>query len=261
MYLFIPVLLLTAFASLFSLLSTDFYFRDSEIMAVKCHYLDLIHMSLIVPSGAVALILANRGSKRARLFILGIMAYLGFMFGFNALSLFFNELFLVYIAVFGLNIFGIILGYGELRQTGSFEKKGATMNISGAILMFFALSVSGLWLMEIIGATINDTTPDRISGYNIPVSVTHVFDLSFALPAMFIGAILLLKGRRTGLIISSIMAVFVLFVCIGLLGMELGLQHQNFTGDVGQYYYSLVMSPISLIPMILLYRKINDLTV
>jgi len=48
---FLPILVLTAIASLVSLLSSDFYFRDSAIIAVKSHYLDLINISIVVSLG------------------------------------------------------------------------------------------------------------------------------------------------------------------------------------------------------------------
>ena len=119
-FIFLPILVLTVIASLVSLLTSDFYFGDSATMAVKSHYLDLINISIVVPIGGLMFVLAIRKSHWAKLFILGIMGYLAYMFGFNALSLYFNELFLVYVAVFGLSIFGIILGYGDVQQSGNY---------------------------------------------------------------------------------------------------------------------------------------------
>ncbi len=257
--IFLPILILIVIASLVSLLTADFYYRDSEIMAVKSQYLDLINMSVVFPMGLLVFVLALKDSYWAKLFILGIMAYLAFMFGFNALSLFFNELFLVYVALFSLNIFGIILGYGDVRQLGNYVNNQVKIKISGVVLMLFAVSVYALWLVEIITSTINRSIPENISGMNLPVSVVHVFDIGFALPMIVIGAILLFKGKISGLIISSIMATFVFLVCISLLGMELGLQHKNMPIDEGKLYYVFVMTPLSIFPLITLLRAVSKI--
>ena len=85
-FIFPPILILTALSSLVSLLTSNFYFRDSVIIAVKSHYLDLINLSIIVPIGIFMFILAIKKSYWAKLFILGIMTYLTFMFARHSYS-------------------------------------------------------------------------------------------------------------------------------------------------------------------------------
>lgn len=256
-FIFLPILLLTAVASLVSLITSDFYFRDSSIIAVKSHYLDLINISIVVPLGIVMFILAMKNFYWPKLFILGIMAYLAFMFGFNAFSLFFNELFLIYIAIFGLSIFGIILGYGEVQQSGNYLENPIKMRISGIFLILFAVTAYTAWLIEVITSTVNGSIPESISGMNLPVSVVHVFDMAFVLPMIVIGTVLLFKGKLSGLIISSIMAVFVFLVCISVFGMELALQYQNMPIDEGKLYSFYVLTPLSIFPLIILFRAIS----
>jgi hypothetical protein len=259
-FIFLPILILTAVSSLVSQLTTDFYSRDSAIIAIKCHYLDLIHLGIVVPIGIVMYLMAVKKSYWAKLFTLGIMAYLAFMFGFNALSLFFNKLFLIYVVLFSLNIFGIILGYRDVRQQGDFHENSLKIKISGAFLMLFALTAYYAWLSEIIAATLTGSIPVSIAGLNLPVNVVHVFDMAFALPMIIIGAILLFKGKMAGLIISSIMAAFVFFVCVSLLGMELALQYNNMPVDEGILYSAYVLTPMSIFPLIILFRTVWKLS-
>ncbi len=258
-FIFLPILILAAIASLISLLTSDFYIRDSAIIAVKSHYLDLINLSIVVPIGTFMFVLAIKKSYWAKLFILGIMAYLAFMFGFNALSLFFNELFLIYVALFSLNIFGIILGYGDVQQSGNYLENPIQIKISGVILMLFALTAYTAWLIEVITSTLNGSIPESISGMNLPVSVVHVFDMAFALPMIVIGAILLFRGKMSGLIISSIMAAFVFLICISVFGMELALQNQNMPIDEGKLYSFYVLTPLSMFPLITLFRTVSKI--
>ena len=255
--MFIPVLILTVIASLVSLLSSDFYYRDSDILAIKSHYLDLINLAIMVPLGIFMLVLAFKKIYWAKLYILGILSYLAFMFGFNALSLFFNELFLVYVVLFGLSIFGIIGIYGEVSEIGVMPESSLLKNFSAGFLMLFALSVYANWLLEVISSITTGKIPENIAGMNLPVSVVHVFDMAFVLPLIFIGAILLFRRRMSGLIISTIMSAFVFHICISLLGMELALSFHNLPVDSGKLYSMYVLCPLSVIPMISLFRSVS----
>jgi len=258
-FIFLPIILLTAIASLVSLLTSDFYFRDSATMAVKSHYLDLVNISIVVPIGVMMFVLAMKKSHWAKLFILGIMAYLAYMFGFNALSLYFNELFLVYVAVFGLSIFGIIWGYGDVQQSGNYPENPIKMRLSGIYLMLFAVVPFIAWLIEIF-STEKGSVPESISGMNLPVNVVHVFDMAFTLPAIIIGAVLLFRGKLSGLIISSISAAFVFFTCLSILTMELGLQYHNLYFDEGQLYSMYVLTPLGIFPLITLFRAVSKIS-
>jgi hypothetical protein len=258
-FIFLPIILLTAIASLVSLLTSDFYFRDSATMAVKSHYLDLVNISIVVPIGVMMFVLAMKKSHWAKLFILGIMAYLAYMFGFNALSLYFNELFLVYVAIFGLSIFGIILGYGDVQQSGNYPENPIKMRLSGIYLMLFAVVPFIAWLIEIF-STEKGSVPESISGMNLPVNVVHVFDMAFTLPAIIIGAVLLFRGQMSGLIISSISAAFVFFTCLSILTMELGLQYHNLHFDEGQLYSMYLLTPLGIFPLIILFRAVSTIS-
>jgi len=259
-FIYLPMLVLTSIASLVSLLTSDFYIKDSAIIALKSHYLDLINISFVVPLGIVMFALVMKKKYWAKLFILGIMAYLAFMFGFNSLSLFFNELFLVYIAIFSLNVFGIILGYKDVQQSGNYLKNTIKMKISSTFLMLFAITAYTAWLIEVITSTINGSIPESISGMNLPISVVHVFDMAFALPMIVIGAILLFKGKTSGLIISSIMVAFVFLICISVFGMELALQYNNMPIDEGKLYSFYVLTPLSIFPLITLFRAVSKIS-
>ena len=93
---FPPILILTIFATLVSLLKADFYSRDSAVIAMKSHYLDFVLLCIVVPIGVLMFIFAYRKSYWAKLFIIGMMGYIGFMVGFNAFSLFFNVVGCIY---------------------------------------------------------------------------------------------------------------------------------------------------------------------
>jgi len=256
-FIFPFILTLTVFASAVSLLKSDFYFRDSAIIAVKSHYLDMINLYFVVPLGILMFILSWKRTYWAKTFILGIMAYLAFMFGFNALSLFFNELFLVYIALFSLNVFGIISGYSEVQRSGNLLEKSLKIKLSAIFLLLFSVTAYAAWLIEVYSSTIHGSIPESIVSMNLPVSVVHVFDMGFALPIIVYGALKLINGKMSGLIISSIMAAFVFLICISVLGMELALKYEGLPIDGGKLISFYVLTPLSIFPMITLLKEIS----
>jgi len=259
-FMFLPILVLTAVSSLVSLLVPDFYFRDSAIIAMKSSRLDLLHLALVVPLGIVMFALALKEKLWAKLFILGIMADLAFMFGFNAFSLVFNELFLVYVAIFSLCIFGIILGYREVQRTGENRERRASMIVSASFLMLFATTAYGAWLIEVITSTINGTVPESIEGMNLPSSVVHVFDMGLALPMIIIGAVLLYRSKTSGLIVSSITVTFTFLICVSILWMELALQAKGMHFDPGKLYSMYALAPLSIYPLVILHRSAAKLS-
>lgn len=259
LFLFPVIIALTSISSLASLLVPDFYFRDSAIIAMKCDYLDLIHLAIFVPVGILMFILAMRKSYSAKLFIIGMMAYLGFMFGFNALSLFFNELFLVYVTLFSLNIFGIVWGYIDVHKTGEYLENSIKIKISAAFLMLFAVTAYYAWSMEFVAFVQNGTTPESIADMNLPTPVVHVFDMAVALPMIIYGAVQLFRNKKSGLIISSVMVTFVFLTCISVFGMELALYNHNMPFDEGKLYSMSVLATLSIYPLITLFRAVSKL--
>jgi hypothetical protein len=214
-------------------------------------------LGIIVPLGIFMFIMTLRGKYWSKVYILGIMAFFAFMYGFNALNVKFNELFLIYIALFSLNIFGLYYGFNDVRNNGDIVKNSLKFKISSGFLIFFAVAVYTTWIIEVITSTINGTIPESIKDMNLPTNVVHVFDMAFALPLIIIGAVKLLRRKISGLILSTIMAAFVFLICISLLGMELALMSKEMPFDEGKLIYVSFFTPVSIFPMIVLLKAVT----
>jgi hypothetical protein len=256
-YFFLGILVLTIFATLFSLIQPDFYFRDSSVVATKSYYLDIIMLGIIVPLGIFMFLMTLRGKYWTKVYILGIMAFFAFMYGFNALNVKFNELFLIYIALFSLNVFGLNYGFKDVRNIGDISKILLNLKVSSGILIFFAAAVYITWIIEVVSSTINGTIPESIKNMDLPTNVVHVFDMAFALPLIIIGAVQLLRRKISGLILSTIMSAFVFLICISLLGMELALLSKGMPFDKGKLIYISFFTPLSIFPMIALFKTVS----
>lgn len=256
-YIFISILVLTSFASIYSLISNDIYVLDSEMIRVKCHYLDIVNISLIVPFGTIMLILSLKNMYWAKLAAIGVSVYLLYMFGFNSLSLRFNELFLIYIIIFGLCIFCSVLGFLDLYRSGKSTESKIRMRISSVYLFLFAVIPGAAWITEIIRSIINSTVPDYNLDMNISVNIVHVFDLAFVFPLIILSGIQLIKGKKSGRSASFISVIFILLTCFAILVMEIGLIKSRLNYDQAQLYSMFILIPLGIFPLITLYKEVN----
>ena len=255
--IFPVVLILVALVAAVGCFDEGLYQKDSTLMTIKSQMLDIVLLALIVPLGIVMCVLAHKGRLWAKMFVAGIFAYLAFTYGFYALSIYLNELFLVYVALFSLCTFASVMGFHDMSQQINSPPKAVWMKVIAAWLFLFVIGGYAAWLGEVIPAMIQGTIPESIQGTNLPVSVVHVLDMAFMLPLMMIGAIKLWKGQASGLAMSAMMLVFVLLTSISVICMELWLGQAGLEMDMGKLISFCIMAPISLVMTLITYRRLS----
>lgn len=256
-WIFISILVLITFSSVYSLCKSDIYILDSEILRIKSNYLDIINICLIIPLGIIITIFILKRHYWAKLAAIGVSAYSLYMFGFNSLSLGFNELFLVYIAIFGLSIFCTVIGYKDVHEKAEDIKSNFKLKFSAIYLLLFATVPAIAWISEIVIAIMQDAQPSHNLLINVTVNVVHVFDLAFFLPVIIIFAINLLRGKYSGVVLSFISVIFVILISISILFMEIGLVCSELNYDEGQLYSMFVLIPLGIAPLITLFKEMN----
>jgi hypothetical protein len=184
-------------------------YRDRPVVIPQNLGTDLMTLALAIPVVMVAAIAMRGGSLRARVVWLGTMGYLVYSYGMYALGVAWNPLFLVYVALFGLSLFGFIAG---LVTTDPAAVRAALIGrvspkLTAGYLIAVAALVGALWLGEEIGAVANGRIPDSVIEFGTPTNIVHVFDLAVVLPAMIVSAVLLLRDRPWGFLLSGVVLV------------------------------------------------------
>lgn len=82
---------------------------------------DLVTLVVAAPAQTAALLLSRRGSRRAQLVWVGILAYSVYNYAFCVFGSVFNDVFLLHVALFSLSVFALALtlanpGRGEDRR-------------------------------------------------------------------------------------------------------------------------------------------------
>ena len=105
-----PYLVASTLTLLFAVVATSVglfvpeFYRDAEVLLPQLYGQDLLTLVVAVPALAAALYYAHQGSLRGYVVWLGVTGYLLYTYASYALLTAFNELYLVYVALFGLTL-------------------------------------------------------------------------------------------------------------------------------------------------------------
>jgi len=184
-------------------------YRDPPIILPQNRATDFVTLAIGIPLLIATAAAAGRGSRRGRILWLAAMGFLLYDYGMYALGVRWQPLFLAYLVLFGLSLFGTILGF--LRTDPALIDPGLTAEIPrkgiAAYLFGVALVVGVVWLADEIPATFRGATPPSVLEFETPTNIVHVFDLGIVLPAMVIAAVTLLRRRPWGLVLSGVLLV------------------------------------------------------
>jgi hypothetical protein len=195
---------------------TGLYKYDPAVVAREGIIWDVVDLILTVPLFAVAIILTWQNKLRGRLILGGILFYFFYKYLMYVTMLAFNNMFLVYVAIFALSAvaFAINLNSIDVSQLPlHFTKQFPRRILIGFVLtMGFTLIV--LWLGRIIPMMDTGKLPSELAGMN--TLQTQAFDLGMVVPLMISTGILLWRRSAWGYLLGSISLTFGFIMCITL---------------------------------------------
>ncbi|TYL39957.1 hypothetical protein CV102_06745 [Natronococcus pandeyae] len=204
----VVILVLAAVSSLIGLFRTGHYQAPPEL--VEAYQIqDLTILVVGIPVLAAGLWYAIRGSVRGRIIWIGGLAYMTYMWASIAIQIPFNELFLVYTALFGLSLFTFVDGMvstdaERIRQTVEGQINVALY--SGA-LTAIGLGLGALWLSDVIPPLLTGTTPSLIEESGQQAMATHVIDLGVVVPSILLSGAWLYRERTWGYVFAGVVLV------------------------------------------------------
>src|SRR5215212_2329467 len=111
-------------------------YRDNTLVTAAFRGNDLITLVIAVPGLVITLLIARRGSHRARLIGLGLLAYMLYNYVFYLYGAAFNRFFLLYVALVALSVATLIVSVSNLDVDGigqAFHPRTPVRWISGYI--------------------------------------------------------------------------------------------------------------------------------
>ncbi len=180
---------------------------------------DLVTLLVGIPLLVAGILLSQRDSLRGQLLLAGSLGY--FLYTYSAMSFLtaFNELFLVYVVLFSLSLFGLILAISHL-DPDEIKRRASDRFPRRSIITFFiivALFLTFAWLSLVVPAMINGTPPPGLE--SAITMVIQALDLAVIVPTAVITAILLIKRQPWGYALSSVVLVKILTMGTALMAM------------------------------------------
>jgi hypothetical protein len=200
--------LLTAFMlvqSVLGLVWSDEY-RDVDWIRATWYGNDWITLVAAVPLLWFGKLRAARGSVRGLLLVLGLAGYAAYNYAFYMFGAALNIFFPVYVVTFLLSIatLGLLLSHLDVTAVAGAFRHETLVRLIGGYLIFVAVGLAIVWLgMWGAYAFAGRPTPIEPEAFKVVAAL----DLSFMVPTLTVGGVLLWKRRAWGYLIATIAAI------------------------------------------------------
>ena len=193
------------------------YRLDTPIAAIGFLAADLVTLVVAIPLLVISTLLYRRGSYRGGLLLAGTLAYFLYNYGSLAFGSMYNNLFLVYTAIFSASLFGLIVVLTSFdvsllpnRFSDRFPRRGISLFliVSGVILLL-------VWLvLSIVPALLENTMPLEVAFYT--TFTTAVIDIGIVAPALIATGVLLRRRIPIGYLLAPMLLVFTVTLGVNL---------------------------------------------
>lgn len=178
-------------------------YRDAGWVTAAWYGNDLVTLLVAVPVLIWALRAVRRGSRRAELVWYAMLGYSVYNYAYYLFGARLNWFFPVYVILFILPIFALILAVGRLdaRAVAAWFSERTPIRWIGGYMLFTGVGLVLAWTTQWASFMLTGTTPDIGEE---AFRLIAAMDLTFMVPWLLVGAVLLMRRRPWGYVISSI---------------------------------------------------------
>ena len=257
----VPMTLLALTGSIAGILFDAPYSEETENWVAQAIAQDLVNLVAFLALAILA-ILAVRGSLRAYLAWLGVVAYGAYTYAIYAFALHFGPLFLVHVAVFGMSIYALIVGL--MRIDYELVKEVFTGRVPRRFIASLLITIGAffylLWLASVIPSLIAGETPEEIVKAGLLTNPVHVLDMAVLLPAMLLAGFLLLRQRAFGYVLAPLVLGATFTISLGIVVVQPVLDARGETPMWGVGGVIAIVALVELGTLIRLLRAIPPQT-
>jgi hypothetical protein len=204
------VVVLAVLASVAGLLLDGVYGEAAPIAEMLRGY-DLVTLVFVVPALALSQLQARRGSDRAQLIWVGMLAYLVYTYVYYLLGTPFDDLFLLHAAVFSSSVFALVLTVCALDVPSIAARLSprTPRRIVGAVLALLAAALGGIWIYASVRFITTEDPPvgSALVESDVVVQLGLALDLTLLVPAYALAAVLLWRRLATGYVLATVLLI------------------------------------------------------
>ncbi len=196
------------------------YKNDTKSGAAQEAGNDLVTLVLCVPLFMVSTYFAAKGSLRGRLVWTGMVFYFLYTYSMMAFMTAYNQLFLVYVAIYSLSLYTLMASLLTLDvNVVKRSLENAPIKAAAALMFLMSLTLTAMWLWTIVPPLMAGETPALLETYT--TMVIQAMDLGILVPLGLTIGYLLLKRNAWGYALSSIVLIKVATYGTAVLAMAL----------------------------------------
>ncbi|MCC7551345.1 MAG: hypothetical protein KO316_07670 [Methanobacterium sp.] len=254
----IIIAFLALIATLAGLFWKELYQHDTISGAAQMMGQDLVTLGICIPILLGTLYLIRKDSLRGKLIWMGTIFYFLYSYASMAFLTSYNQLFLVYVAIFSLSLYTLL---GELLSLDirSIKKSftpGVIQKITAIFLVIIGLMLAGMWLKMIVSSLLTGVAPSTLETYT--TLVIQALDLGVVVPAALITGLLLFKGKEWGYALASILLMKVSLLGSAILSMIYFMVQNGVNIEVGQAMFFIIVTVLGIIITVAFYSRIKD---
>lgn len=180
---------------------------------------DIVTLLIGIPLLSTGIVLSRKGSRRGQLLLTGALGYFLYTYGAMCFLTAFNPLFLVYVALFSLSLFGFILSMSHLDadEVARHISDGFPWRAVAVYFIIVAVFLTLAWLGLVASPSLAWSAPAGLE--SAITMVIQALDLGVIVPVSFITATLLLKKLAWGYTLSSVLLLKILTMGAALIAM------------------------------------------
>ncbi|MBI5681317.1 MAG: hypothetical protein HZC47_10515 [Methanobacterium sp.] len=253
----ITIAILAIIATLSGLFWKNLYKNDTVSITAQMMGQDLISLIICVPILLLSLYLVYKDSLRGYLLWMGTIFY--FLYSYVSMSFLasYNQLFLVYVAIFSISLYTFVYGLMSLdvKAIKNSFASGTIIKIAGIFTIFMAAMLAFMWLSMIIESLITGLAPASLENYT--TMGIQALDLGVLVPAAMIAGIMLLKGKAWGYALMSILIVKISLLGTAILSMIYFMIQNGVNVVWGQAMFFVIATIGGIVIALGFYNKIK----
>jgi hypothetical protein len=236
------------------------YRHDSVSVAAQALAQDVVTLVVGIPLLLVSLLLFRQGSLRGRLLLTGTLAYFLYTYASYAFGAAFNDLFLLYVALFSLSLFATVMGFASLDIPDLPRCFSPRLPRKGIAIFLFVVAAFLLfaWLGRILPSQLGHRPPVGIEGYT--TLVIQVLDLGLIVPASALGGVLLLLRRPWGYLLASVVLIKGATLALAVTTMAINMLRHGVAVSPMELAMFPALTAVGITMLILLLRAVQPTT-
>jgi hypothetical protein len=238
------------------------YRYDSVFLGSGNQGTDAVVLALGIPLLVLSTVLYRRGSVRGGLLLLGTLFYFFYVYTSYSLGVAYNELFLVYVALFSASLYAFVLTFTsfDMEALPAHFTSGLPRRVPALFMLASGLVTLVVWSSPLLVALSQGHMPDRLDHYT--TKVTEALDIAIIVPAAFASGWLILRRAPLGyliafalLILEAMLAPLIVAQTVSQLAAGVSFPPGQIVGMIGGFS---VLAVMAIWVIVALNRNISD---